>query len=118
MDPKYARPEWMIITRLPVPPPAVRPAVVMPGSARKQDDLTRKLADIVKANNELKRNVESGAAVHIIDKNIEMLQYHVATMMNNDLEGLPVAQLESGHPIVSITARLEGNTFKNCFSFK
>ncbi|EFX79689.1 hypothetical protein DAPPUDRAFT_244676 [Daphnia pulex] len=108
MDPKYARPEWMIITRLPVPPPAVRPAVAMPGSARKQDDLTRKLADIVKANNELKRNVESGAVVHIIDKNIEMLQFHVATMMNNGLKGLPVAQLESGQPIVSITARLEG----------
>ena len=39
-----------------VPPLAVRPAVVMFGSARNQDDLTHKLADIVKANNELQRN--------------------------------------------------------------
>ena len=36
MDPKYARPDWMIITVLPVPPLAVRPAVVMYGSARNQ----------------------------------------------------------------------------------
>ena len=39
-----------------MPPLAVRPAVVMFGSARNQDDLTHKLADIVKANNELQRN--------------------------------------------------------------
>lgn len=42
MDPKFARPEWMIVTVLPVPPLAVRPAVVMQGSARNQvrrDDL-------------------------------------------------------------------------------
>lgn len=36
MDPKYARPEWLIVTVLPVPPLAVRPAVVMQGSARNQ----------------------------------------------------------------------------------
>ena len=36
MDPKFARPEWMILTVLPVPPLAVRPAVVMQGSARNQ----------------------------------------------------------------------------------
>lgn len=36
MDPKYARPEWMIVTVLPVPPLSVRPAVVMQGSARNQ----------------------------------------------------------------------------------
>ncbi len=111
MDPKYARPDWMIITCLPVSPPAVRPAVVMHGSASKQNDLTRKLADVVKANEELLRNVQSGAAAHIIADNIELLQFHVATMMINDLEGLPVAQLESGRPIVSIKARLEGKKF-------
>ena len=36
MDPRYARPDWMIMTVLPVPPLAVRPAVVMFGSARNQ----------------------------------------------------------------------------------
>jgi len=36
MDPKWGRPDWMISTVLPVPPLAVRPAVVMFGSARNQ----------------------------------------------------------------------------------
>lgn len=36
MDPKFARPDWMIITVLPVPPLPVRPAVVMHGSAKNQ----------------------------------------------------------------------------------
>ncbi len=36
MDPKFSRPDWMIMTVLPVPPLAVRPAVVMFGSAKNQ----------------------------------------------------------------------------------
>ena len=49
MDCKYARPEWMIITVLPVPPLSVRPSVVMGGSGlRSQDDVTHKLCDIIK----------------------------------------------------------------------
>lgn len=55
MDPRYARPDWMIAQVVPVPPLAVRPAVVTFGSARNQDDLTHKLSDIVKTNNQLKR---------------------------------------------------------------
>ena len=48
-DNHFARPEWMVITVLPVPPMAVRPCVLMfNGSGRAHDDLTHKLADIVK----------------------------------------------------------------------
>ena len=36
LDPRFARPDWMIATILPVPPLPVRPAVVMHGSARNQ----------------------------------------------------------------------------------
>ena len=36
MNPKYSRPDWMIVTMLPVPPLAVRPSIVMSGSARSQ----------------------------------------------------------------------------------
>lgn len=36
MDPKFARPDWMILTVLPVPPLPVRPAIVMFGSMRNQ----------------------------------------------------------------------------------
>lgn len=89
MDPKFARPDWMIVTVLPVPPLPVRPAVVMYGSARNQDDLTHKLADIIKANNELQRNEAAGAAAHVIAENIKLLQFHVATLVDNDMPGMP-----------------------------
>lgn len=107
MDPRFARPDWMIVTVLPVPPLPVRPAVVMFGSAKNQDDLTHKLADIVKCNNELKRNEQSGAAAHIIAENIKMLQYHVATLVDNEIPGVPKAQQKSGRPLKSIKQRLK-----------
>ncbi|KAF2367731.1 RNA polymerase Rpb1 domain 7 [Trinorchestia longiramus] len=108
MDPKFARPDWMILTVLPVPPLCVRPAVVMHGAARNQDDLTHKLADIIKANNELVRNELNGSAAHIIQENIRMLQFHVATLTDNDMPGLPKALQKSGRPLKAIKARLKG----------
>jgi len=108
MDPKFARPDWMLCTCLPVPPLCVRPAVVMFGSARNQDDLTHKLADIIKANGELMRNEQAGAAAHILSENIKMLQFHVATLTDNDMPGLPRAMQKSGRPLKAIKARLKG----------
>lgn len=47
MNPKHARPDWMIVTVLPVPPLAVRPSIVMSsGSARSQV----MLSDLIKAD--------------------------------------------------------------------
>lgn len=108
MDPKFARPDWMIITCLPVPPLSVRPAVVMHGSARNQDDLTHKLSDIIKANNELLKNEQAGAATHVIIENIKHLQFHVATLVDNDMPGMPRAMQKSGKPLKAIKARLKG----------
>lgn len=108
MDPKFARPDWMIVTVLPVPPLSVRPAVIMYGSAKNQDDLTHKLADIIKSNNELLRNEQSGAAAHVILENIKMLQFHAATLVDNDMPGMPRAMQKSGKPLKAIKARLKG----------
>ena len=108
MDPHWARPDWMIIQVLPVAPLCVRPSVVMFGTTRNQDDLTHKLADIVKWNNQLKRNEENGAAAHIINEDVKMLQYHVATLFDNDIPGLPKATQKSGRPLKSIKQRLKG----------
>ncbi|XP_033326312.2 RNA polymerase II subunit RpII215 [Megalopta genalis] len=108
MDPKFARPDWMVVTVLPVPPLSVRPAVIMYGSAKNQDDLTHKLADIIKANNELIRNEQAGAAAHVISENIKMLQFHVATLIDNDMPGMPRAMQKSGKPLKAIKSRLKG----------
>ncbi|KPI37528.1 DNA-directed RNA polymerase II subunit RPB1 [Cyphellophora attinorum] len=54
----YARPEWMILSALPVPPPPVRPSISVDGSGqgqRGEDDLTFKLGDIVRANQNVLR---------------------------------------------------------------
>ncbi|KAK3607287.1 hypothetical protein CHS0354_002912 [Potamilus streckersoni] len=93
MDPKFARPDWMIVTVMPIPPLCVRPAVVMFGSARNQDDLTHKIADIIRANNQLKQREQNGGAAHIIAEDVKMLQFHVANLIDNELPGLPKVYL-------------------------
>lgn len=108
MDPKHSRPDWMIISILPVAPLSVRPAVLMYGTSRSHDDLTHKLADIIKANNDLKKCVETGAADHMIRENVSMLQFHVATLIDNDMPGIPKALQKSGRPLKSLKARLKG----------
>jgi len=54
-----------------------------------QDDVTHKLSDIIKMNSQLKRNEQNGSAAHIIAEDTKMLQFHVATLVDNDLPGMP-----------------------------
>jgi DNA-directed RNA polymerase II subunit RPB1 len=99
LSPEWARPDWMIITVLPVPPMPVRPSVSVDGVGRSEDDLTHKLSDILKANIGLQRHEADGAPAHIISEFEQLLQWHVATMMNNDMAGLPQAMQKSGRPV-------------------
>lgn len=57
MNPEKARPEWMVLTVMVVPPPIIRPSIRFSDNSRSrgQDDLTTILQDIVKANNSLKK---------------------------------------------------------------
>lgn len=48
LNPEWARPELMIITILPIPPPPVRPAVLIDSFFIGEDDLTHQLSDIIK----------------------------------------------------------------------
>ncbi|KAK4532844.1 hypothetical protein CCYA_CCYA14G3701 [Cyanidiococcus yangmingshanensis] len=106
--PRFARPDWMILGVLPVPPPHVRPSIQMDAVSRGEDDLTFKLGDIIKANNALRRLEAEGAPAHVIREQLVLLQFHVATLMNNDLPGMPRATLKSGRPLKSIAQRLKG----------
>jgi len=56
--------------------------------------VTHKLADIIKTNNQLKRNEQNGAAAHIIAEDTKMLQFHVATLVDNELPGLPKVEMQ------------------------
>eukprot|EP00898_Chlorokybus_atmophyticus_P000376 jgi/Chlat1/1339/Chrsp119S01776 len=107
LDPENARPDWMIISALPVPPPPVRPSVMMGSSAHSEDDLTHKLAEIVRANAQLKRQEQNGAPAHIINEFSHVLQFHIATYFDNELPGQPRALQRGGRPIKSICQRLK-----------
>ncbi len=61
----------------------------------------------MQANNELIRNEQAGAAAHILSENVKMLQFHVATLTDNDMPGLPRAMQKSGRPLKAIKARLK-----------
>lgn len=107
----YARPEWMVLTVLPVPPPPVRPSISMDGTGtgmRNEDDLTYKLGDIIRANGNVKQAIREGSPQHIARDFEELLQYHVATYMDNDIAGQPRALQKSGRPVKAIRARLKG----------
>lgn len=104
---KYNRPEWMICTVLPFPPPAVRPSVRTDTGLRSEDDLTHKLCDIVKNNNTLKAKIDKGASKEQIDIAAQVLQYHVATFIDNNIPGINPAQQRSGRLLKSLTERLK-----------
>ena len=107
-NPKWNRPEWMICTVLPVPPPAVRPSIIEENGQRREDDLTHKLSDIIKVNNQLKQRIERGAVTEeYLRLTTMVLQYHVATFINNQIPGLPQAQQRNGRKLKSISDRLK-----------
>jgi len=108
LNPNWARPEWMLITVLPVPPPAVRPSISMGGAARGEDDLTHKLGDIIRANINLRNHEADGSPAHVVNEYEALLQFHVATFMDNDTAGIPQAMQKSGRPLKAIRARLKG----------
>ena len=108
MDPEWVRPDWYLFTAFPVPPPPVRPSIMMDAVSRGEDDLTYKLADIIKANANLRKHELDGSPAHITAEFEQLLQFHIATYIDNDLPGQPQALQRSGRPIKSIRARLKG----------
>jgi DNA-directed RNA polymerase II subunit RPB1 len=104
---KFNRPEWMICSVMPVPPPAVRPSVRNDTGQRMEDDLTHKLCDIVKANNALKQKIEKGASRDQLDVHVTLLQYHVATLVDNQIPGMGPSVQRTGRPLRSMFERLK-----------
>ena len=103
----WCRPDWMICTVLPIPPPQVRPSVIQDNNQRSEDDLTHKLAEIIKTNNTyLQPRIEAGAAKSVIDEWTNVLQYHVATLVDNQIPGVAPSAQRNGRPLKSIQQRL------------
>ena len=101
------KPEDLICTVFPVPPPSVRPSVRNDTGQRCEDDLTHKLCDIVKTNNTLKTKIEKNVNKEQIDYWTILLQYHLSTFIDNKIPGIPQAKQRTGRPLRSLGERLK-----------
>ena len=108
LESTVARPEWMVLTVLPVPPVTARPSITLDNGQRSEDDLTHKLVDIIRINQRFMENREAGAPQLIIEDLWELLQYHVTTFIDNEISGTPPARHRSGRPLKTLSQRLKG----------
>src|SRR5512139_3254185 len=108
INPDTARPVWMILTVLPVPPVTMRPSITLESGQRSEDDLTHKLVDIIRINQRFQEHREAGAPQLIIEDLWELLQYHVTTFLDNTVSGVPPARHRSGRPLKTLSQRLKG----------
>ena len=102
----WCRPDWMICTVLPIPPPQVRPSVVQDNNQRSEDDLTHKLVEIIKRNKILQDLINKNDNRHNIDENTTVLQYHVATLVDNKIPGVAPSAQRGGRPLKSLQQRI------------
>jgi DNA-directed RNA polymerase II subunit RPB1 len=109
IDPKKTRPEDMIIKIFPVPPVAVRPSTKADflASSTMEDDLTHKLADIIKCNVRIRRYKEAANEGKHTQDNAILLQYHGSTYIDNESLSLPKAE-QRGKQTKSLNSRLKG----------
>ena len=84
------RPEWMIMTVIPVIPPDLRPMVQLDGGRFATSDLNDLYRRIINRNNRLKRLLELGAPDIIIRNEKRMLQEAVDALIDNGRRGRPV----------------------------
>ena len=108
IDPNKSRPEQMIHKIFPVPPVAVRPSVKADfiGSGTMEDDLTHKLADIIRANIRIARHKESESAAKFGQDHFHLLQYHIASYQDSDAN-IPKSE-QKGKVTRSLGPRLKG----------
>jgi DNA-directed RNA polymerase subunit A' len=108
LNPNVCRPEWMVLTVLPVPPVTMRPSITLESGERSEDDLTHKLVDVIRINQRLQENRDAGAPQLIVEDLWELLQYHITTYFDNQTAGIPPARHRSGRPLKTISQRLKG----------
>ncbi len=85
------RPEWMILTVLPVIPPDLRPMVQLDGGRFATSDLNDLYRRVINRNNRLRRLVELGAPDVIIRNEKRMLQEAVDSLIDNSRRGKAVS---------------------------
>ncbi|GIW47250.1 MAG: DNA-directed RNA polymerase subunit beta' [Deltaproteobacteria bacterium] len=101
------RPEWMILTRIPVLPPDLRPLVPLDGGRFATSDLNDLYRRVINRNNRLKKLLELGAPDIIVRNEKRMLQEAVDALFENGRRGRPV--LGHNHrPLKSLSDIIKG----------
>jgi DNA-directed RNA polymerase II subunit RPB1 len=135
-DPKYARPDWMIWTVMPIPPPTMRPTIKLDNGQSSEDDLTSILNDIIKTNNGLQKSLQRsskdnvkdnikdltdttgseggnrpGRATSSVAKEIierwSLLQLYVAAYISNEQSTMAPVTNRSNRPLKTLRSRIE-----------
>ena len=101
------KPEWMILSVLPVIPPDLRPMVQLDGGRFATSDLNDLYRRVINRNNRLKRLLELGAPEIIIRNEKRMLQEAVDALIDNGRRGRAVSG-PGNRPLKSLSDMLKG----------
>ncbi|MCK9355930.1 MAG: DNA-directed RNA polymerase subunit beta' [Dehalococcoidia bacterium] len=101
------RPEWMVLTVLPVLPPSLRPVVQLDGGRFVISDLNDLYRRVINRNNRLRRLMNLGAPEAIIRNEKRMLQEAVDALIDNGRRGR-VVTTGNNHALKSLSAMLAG----------
>jgi DNA-directed RNA polymerase subunit beta' len=103
------RPEWMILTTIPVIPPDLRPLVPLDGGRFATSDLNDLYRRVINRNNRLKRLIELRAPDIIIRNEKRMLQESVDALLDNGRRGRTITG-PNKRPLKSLSDMLKGKT--------
>lgn len=101
------KPEWMILTVIPVIPPEIRPMVQLDGGRFATSDLNDLYRRVINRNNRLKRLLDLGAPEIIVRNEKRMLQEAVDALIDNGRRGRPVTG-PGNRPLKSLSDMLKG----------
>ena len=101
------KPEWMILTVLPVIPPDLRPMLQLDGGRFATSDLNDLYRRVITRNNRLKKLLEIGTPSIIVQNEKRMLQEAVDALIDNGRRGNPVKG-SANRPLKSLSHSLKG----------
>jgi len=101
------RPEWMVLTVLPVLPPDLRPMVQLDGGRFATSDLNDLYRRVINRNNRLRHLIEIGAPEIIIRNEKRMLQEAVDSLVDNGRRGRAIS-ISGNHKLKSLSDMLRG----------
>lgn len=116
-NPETSRPEWMMITVMPVPPINMRPSVIDENDKTSDDDITQSFHNIIKHANLLRDKLDELDKVNAtktdrdaIKSGWDTLQWYIATLIDNETNAYPHVTNRAHRPLNTIKGRHRGKS--------